>query len=77
MSRALAKARPQTAASQSELSDSNWIYEGRPGSDTWLTGGRVARGLGAAIRFSKNSVRTWFFKEPWFERFLVEPEMVP
>jgi len=25
----------------------------------------------------KNSFRKWFFKEPWFERFFVEPEMVP
>jgi len=24
----------------------------------------------------KNSLRKWFFKEPWFERFFVEPEMV-
>jgi len=25
----------------------------------------------------KNSLRKWFFKEPWFERFFVESEMVP
>jgi len=25
----------------------------------------------------KNSVRKWFFKEPWFEKFFVESEMVP
>jgi len=24
----------------------------------------------------KKSLRKWFFKEPWFERFFVEPEMV-
>jgi len=25
----------------------------------------------------KNSLRTWFFKEPWSERFFVEPYMMP
>jgi len=25
----------------------------------------------------KNYLRKWFFKEPWFERFFAEPEMVP
>jgi len=25
----------------------------------------------------KKYLRTWFFEEPWFERFFVEPEMVP
>jgi len=25
----------------------------------------------------KNSLKKWFFEEPWFERFFVEPEMVP
>jgi len=25
----------------------------------------------------KNSLRKWFFKEPWFERFFVEPYMAP
>jgi len=28
------------------------------------------------IGYLKNYLRKWFFKEPWFERFLVEPEMV-
>jgi len=32
---------------------------------------------GAIIGYLKNSLRKWFFKEPWFERFFVEPEMVP
>jgi len=26
--------------------------------------------------YLKNYFRTWFFKEPWFERFFVEPKMV-
>jgi len=25
---------------------------------------------------SKNSLKKWFFEEPWFERFSVEPDMV-
>jgi len=25
----------------------------------------------------KNHLRKWFFKEAWFERFYVKPEMVP
>jgi len=25
----------------------------------------------------KNSSRKWFFNEPWFERFFVEPKMGP
>jgi len=25
-------------------------------------------------RYFKNYLRKWFFKEPWFERFFVEPE---
>jgi len=25
----------------------------------------------------KNYLRKWFFQEPWFERFFVEPKMVP
>jgi len=25
----------------------------------------------------KNSLRKWFFKEPWFKRFFVETETVP
>jgi len=29
------------------------------------------------LGYLKNSLSKWFFKEPWSERFLVEPEMVP
>jgi len=32
---------------------------------------------GTIISSLKNSFRKWFLKEPWFERFFVEPEMVP
>jgi len=28
------------------------------------------------FRSLKNYLRKWFFKEPWFERFFMEPEMV-
>jgi len=27
-------------------------------------------------RFFEELLRKWFFREPWFERFFVEPEMV-
>jgi len=32
---------------------------------------------GAFLGSLCNSLRKWFFNEPWFERFFVEPEMVP
>jgi len=31
---------------------------------------------GTFIGSLKNSLRKWFFREPWFERFFVDPEMV-
>jgi len=32
---------------------------------------------GTILDYLKKSFRKWLFKEPWFERFFVEPEMVP
>jgi len=29
--------------------------------------------LNTVIGYLKNSLRKWFFKEPWFERLFVEP----
>jgi len=33
--------------------------------------------LKTCIGYLKNSLRKWFFKELWFEKFFVEPEMGP
>jgi len=32
---------------------------------------------GTNIGSLKNSLRKWFFEEPWFERFFMESEKVP
>jgi len=54
------------------LSKALWFYE-EPSS----TEEPLFFFWGIFIGTLKNYLRKWFFKEPWFERFFVEPEMVP